>query len=294
MNLWNWLSEPFALSFMQRALYEMLLISVLAGVVGTFVVLRGIAFIVDGLSHAILPGIAIAFLFNGNLFWGGLIAAIITTVLISFTSRNNLVSEDSAIGILFSGAFAIGIIIISKIQTRGRNISDVLFGQIFAVTEDDLLNTLLVGGLILVTLFALRKELLFGSFDPTMARAMGYRTNLLDMLIYVIIALTVVVALPAVGNILVLAFLITPASTARLLTDRLYPMVGLAIIIAVGASLLGLYLSYYTKIAGGGATIVVVSTIFFLLVLLLSPKHGALGWLLSRRTARQKLQAAKN
>lgn len=286
MNWLDWLTEPFSLGFMQHALYEMLLISLLAGVIGTFVVLRGIAFIVDGLSHAILPGIGIAFLLNGSLFWGGVVAAIITTILISYTSRSKLVSEDSAIGILFSGAFALGVIIISKLQTGGRNISEVLFGQLFAVTEQDLQNTLIVGGIIVGVLFAFRKELLFSSFDPAMAQAMGYRTGWLDMLIYVGVALTVVVALPAVGNILVLAFLITPAATARLLTDRLYYMIGLACLIALGSSLIGLYLSYYTNIAGGGATIVVVSTTIFLSGLLLSPKHGVLGWLLSRRLER--------
>jgi manganese/iron transport system permease protein len=284
----DWLTSPFSLSFMQNALAEMVLISVLAGVVGCFVVLRGIAFIVDGLSHAILPGIAVAFLVGGNIFWGALGAALLVTALITITSRNALVSEDSAIGIFFTGAFAVGVIIISKIQTKGRNLNDVLFGQLFAVKDADLLQTLLVGGLLVVGILALRKELLFSSFDPHMAQAVGYSTLWLDLTLYLAVALTVVVSLPAVGNILVLAFLITPAATARLLTDHFYYMLGLSILIALFTSLAGLYISYYLNISGGGATVVVTGTALFLLTLLFSPKYGAVAWLITRQSMRRQ------
>lgn len=290
-SILKWLTEPFALNFLQNALKEMVLISLLSGVVGTFVVLRGIAFIVDGLSHAILPGIAVAFLLGGSIFWGALAAAILVTVIITATSRTAVVSEDSAIGIFFTGGFAVGVIIISKIQTKGRNLNDVLFGQLFAVTDEDLLQTLLVGGLIVALILALRKELVFSSFDTVMARAAGYRTVVLDLVLYLAVALTVVVSLPAVGNILVLAFLITPAATARLLTDRFYVMMGLAVVIALFTSLTGLYLSYYLAIAGGGAAVVVFGTVLFLLTLLLSPRHGAIAWLVTRWTIRRQLAA---
>jgi manganese/iron transport system permease protein len=282
-NLVTWFTEPFALSLLRNALYEMLLISVLAGVVGVFIVLRGIAFIVDGLSHAILPGIAVAFVVGGNLFVGAILAALLVTALITFTARNQVVSEDSAIGIFFTGAFALGVIIVSKLQTGGRALSDILFGKLFAVTESDLWQTAIVGGLVVATVIALRKELFLVGFDPNMARALGYRTALLDLVIYLAIALTVVVSLPAVGNILVLAFLITPAATARLLTDRLYPMIFLAIGIAILTGLIGIYISYYANIAGGGAAVVVVGTLIFLIALLLSPKYGAIRLVLAHR-----------
>jgi len=272
----DWLTEPFTLSFTQNALKELALISVLSGVVGTFVVLRGIAFIVDGLSHAILPGIAVALLVGGERFAGAFFAALVVTALISLTSRNSRVSEDSAIGIFFTGAFALGIILTTVALTgksrKGSSV-DILFGQLFGVTDQDIFSTLLVGGLVVLIFLGLRKELLLISFDPNMGRALGLSGIGLDLVLYLGVALTVVVALPAVGNILVLSFLITPAATARLLTDRLYWLIGLSIFIALLASLSGLYASYYLRLAGG-ATVVSIVTIFFLLALLFSPKHG--------------------
>jgi ABC-type Mn2+/Zn2+ transport system permease subunit len=272
----DWLIEPFTTTFTQNALKELALISVLSGVVGVYVVLRGIAFIVDGLSHAILPGIAVALLMGGNTFAGAFVAALVVTVLVSFTSRHEQVSEDSATGIFFTGAFALGVILttlaLSGKSLRGTSV-DILFGQLFGVTEQDLTNTLLVGGLVTLLFVALRKELLLSSFDPSMSRAMGYSGWWLDLALYLGVALTVVVALPAVGNILVLAFLITPAATARLLTDRLYRLIILSAVFAFLASLIGIYLSYYMRLAGG-ASIVTVSSLLFLLALAFSPRYG--------------------
>jgi ABC-type Mn2+/Zn2+ transport system permease subunit len=165
---------------------------------------------------------------------------------------------------------------------------DILFGQLFGVNEQDLISTLLVGGFIVLVFLALRKELLLSSFDPIMFRAMGFPGLTLDMVLYLGVALTVVVALPAVGNILVLAFLITPAATARLLTGRLYPLIALSIGVALLSSLIGIYMSYYLGLAGG-ATIVMVATALFLLALLLSPKHGLLQRFLAQRATRSEV-----
>ena len=282
----EWLFEPFSLGFIQNALKELLLISVLSGVVGTFVVLRGIAFIVDGLSHAILPGVAIALLVGGDRFLGAFLAALAVTALISLASRNTRVSEDSAIGIFFTGAFSLGVILVTIAlsgKSRKGSSADILFGQLFGVSDQDLLSTLLVGGFVAMVFLALRKELILSSFDPSMTRAMGFSGLGLDLVLYLGVALTVVVTLPAVGNILALAFLITPAATARLLTDRLYQMMSLSVVIAALASLIGLYLSYYISLAGG-ATVVTVSTLLFLLALILSPQHGLVASLLQHRT----------
>jgi manganese/iron transport system permease protein len=281
----DWFIEPFSTTFTQNALKELVLISVLSGVVGVYVVLRGIAFIVDGLSHAVLPGIAVALFFESNVFVGALVAALLVTILITFTGQHTQVSEDSAIGIFFTGAFALGVVLLSVVlsnKSRRGTSSDILFGQLFGVTDQDILNTLIVGGLIVLVFLGLRKELLLSSFDPTMTRAMGYPTLLFDLVLYLGVALTVVVALPAVGNILALAFLITPAATARLLTDRVYPLIFLSIVVALLASLTGLYLSYYLRLAGG-ASIVTVASGFFLLALVASPRHGLLARLLHRR-----------
>lgn len=272
----NWLSDPFGQEFMRRAFLEIALLALISGVVGTFVVLKGLAFIVDGLSHAILPGIAVAYLFGSSLLAGALVAAVVVALAISGVARSARVSEDSAIGIFFTGAFSLGIILVNK--TPSPPLSEILFGQIFGVSQDDLWTTALIGGVIIALILALRKELILNAFDIQMSRAIGLPAARLDVLLYVLIALTVVVALPAVGNILVLSLLITPAATARLLTERLYPMLGLAILIALLISITGLYLSYYARWAGG-ASIVIVATVVFLLVLLLSPRHGALSQL---------------
>jgi len=271
----NWFTEPFEQEFMRRALLEMVLLSVISGVVGSFVVLKGIAFIVDGLSHAILPGIAVAYLLGSNLLTGALVAGIVVVLAISGVTRSGQVSEDSAIGIFFTGAFSLGVILINK--SRSRSLSDILFGQIFGVSQADLWTTALLGGGVVLIILALRKELLLAAFDAPFGLALGLPVNWLDVLLYIVVALTVVISLPAVGNILVLSLLITPAATARLLTDRLYYMFALAIVCAALTGLFGLYISYHAGWAGG-ASIVMLATVIFLLTLALSPRYGLLGY----------------
>lgn len=283
----NWFTEPFQPEFMQRAFLEIALLAIVCGVVGTLVVLKGIAFIVDGLSHAILPGIALAYLFGISLLTGALVAGVVVALAISGTTRHRQVSEDSAIGIFFTGAFSLGVIIITK--TQARSLSDILFGQIFGVSESDLWTTALIGGVIVLLVLALRKEFLLAAFDSQLGRAMGLPVAWLDILLYVLVALTVVIALPAVGNILVLSLLIAPAATARIITDRFYPMLALAISCALVAGVLGLYLSYHAGWAGG-ASVVVLATGMFLLALALSPKHGLVGYWRTAATRRAQAQ----
>ncbi len=274
-QLLDWFSVPFEQEFMRRALLQIALLALVSGVVGTFVVLKGIAFIVDALSHAILPGIALAYLFGFSLLTGALVAGVVVALAISGVARNGQVSEDSAIGIFFTGAFSLGVILISK--TGSRSLSDILFGQIFGVSEGDLWTTFLIGGAAILTVLALRKELLLSAFDSQQARAMGLPVAGLNILLYVLVAVTVVISLPAVGNILVLSLLITPAATARLLTDHFYRMMGLAIGCALLTGLGGLYLSYHASWAGG-ASVVMVSTALFLIVLVLSPRYGLVAY----------------
>ncbi len=282
----DWFSVPFEQEFMRRALLEIALLAIVSGVVGTFVVLKGIAFIVDALSHAILPGIALAYLFGFSLLTGALVAGVVVALAISGVAHTGQVSEDSAIGIFFTGAFSLGVILISK--TVSRSLSDILFGQIFGVSEGDLWTTFLIGGGMVVAVLALRKELLLSAFDSQQARAMGLPVDGLNLLLYVLVALTVVISLPAVGNILVLSLLITPAATARLLTDRFYRVMGLAIGCALLTGAGGLYLSYHAGWAGG-ASIVMLSTLLFLVVLALSPRYGLVSYWRSRFYRRQPI-----
>ena len=286
----NWLLDPFASPYagglVRNALWELLLISVIGGVVGTYIVLRGLVFIVDALTHAIFPGVVIAFLVGADFFVGAFISGIVVAVLIAQVARNRRVSEDSAIGVIFTGAFSLGVVLLSSLKSYGRSLEGFLFGDILGITDSDLI----VGGvfviLILGAIFAVRKELLLTSFDEGMARAIGLPVARLELFLYLVIAATVVVSLPIVGNILVLAFLVTPAATARLFTDRIYRMMPVAILIGMLASLVGLYLDYYANVAGS-AGVVVVATVFFLVGLVISPRYGLIIRLRQGRRWRQ-------
>jgi manganese/iron transport system permease protein len=273
----SWLLDPFNSEFggslVRNALWELLLISIIGGVVGTYIVLRGLVFIVDALTHAIFPGVVLAFLFQVDFFIGAFIAAIVVAVLIALTSRNRQVSEDSAIGVIFTGAFSLGVVLLSSFKSYGRSLESFLFGDILDITALDLGVTAGLTLVILAAIFSLRKELLLSTFDINLARAMGLPVASLEIFLYLVIALTVVVSLPAVGNILLLAFLVTPSATARLFTNRFYTMMPLAVVFGVIASIVGLYLDYYVNIAGS-AGVVVVATIFFIIGLVISPQYG--------------------
>jgi manganese/iron transport system permease protein len=291
-NIWNWLLEPFnslyAGALVRNALWELLIISVIGGVVGTYIVLRGLVFIVDALTHAIFPGVVIAFLIGVNFFLGAFISALAVALVIALVARNRRVSEDSSIGVIFTGAFALGVVLLSSQRSYGRSLEGLLFGDILGITATDLLVTGIVGLLILGAIFATRKELLFSSFDAAMARASGLPVARLDLFLYLLIAATVVVSLPAVGNILVLAFLVTPSATARLFTNRFYRMMPLAVLLGMLASVTGLYLGYYANVAGS-AGVVVVATGFFIIGLVISPNSGLFVQLRQRRLWKQRL-----
>ncbi|MDB5079739.1 MAG: hypothetical protein JWP00_1663 [Chloroflexi bacterium] len=292
-NIWNWLIEPFnslyAGTLVRNALWELLIISVIGGVVGTYIVLRGLVFIVDALTHAIFPGVVIAFLIGANFFLGAFISALAVALVIALVARNRRVSEESSIGVIFTGAFSLGVVLLSSQRSYGRSLKDLLFGDILGITTADLWVTAIVGLLILAAIFVARKELLLSSFDATMARAIGLPVARLDLFLYLLIAATVVVSLPAVGNILVLAFLVTPSATARLFTNRFYKMMPLAVGIGMLSSLVGLYLGYYANVAGS-AGVVVVATAFFIIALIISPHSGLFVKIRQRHLWKQRLR----
>jgi ABC-type Mn2+/Zn2+ transport system permease subunit len=269
----SWFLDPLAYSFMQRGLVASILIGVLCSVIGCYVVLRGLAFLGDALAHAILPGIAIAYLLQGNLFLGALIAALIVALLIGFFSRQGVIREDTAIGIIFAAALSLGVALISSIQTYAVDLTHILFGNVLGVSAADLW---FIGGLSMIVLASVRifyKPLLLISFDPILAATLRWHTELLRNLLLVLLALTIVVSLQTVGVGLVAAMLVTPAATAYLLTRRLPSMMGLAAIFGGFSSVIGLYASYYLNIASGAA-IVLVATILFFIAFVFSPNKG--------------------
>ncbi|MGI8586996.1 MAG: metal ABC transporter permease [Chloroflexia bacterium] len=276
-----WFTDPLQFTFMQRALLEVVLMGLTCGVIGAYVVLRGMAFLGDALSHAIFPGVVIAFLLNINLVIGALAVGAITVFAIGGLARSRRVSEDSAIGVLFTGAFALGVVLISQVKTFTANLADFLVGQVLGVSTTDLLVSGGVAVLVLGGLAFFHKELTLIAFDREMAEAMGLPVAVLDLALLLGIALTIIVSLQAVGNILVVAMLVTPAAAARLWTDRLVVMMAISATFGVLAGAGGLLLSYHANYAAGG-TIVLLVTLVFGASYLFAPRHG----LLARRAVR--------
>jgi ABC-type Mn2+/Zn2+ transport system permease subunit len=269
----NWLFQPLQYEFMVRGLLASVMVGILCAVMGTYVVLRGMAFLGDAIAHAILPGVAIAFLLHGNLLVGAVIAAVIIAISIGFFSKGGAVKEDTAIGILFAAALSLGVALISSIQTYAVDLSHILFGNVLGVSVSDLWLTAGLGLLVLAAVALLYKQFLVISFDPILAATLRLPAELLRNLMLVLLALTVVVSLQTVGVGLAAAMLVTPAATAYLLTRRLWPMMLVSATIGAVSSLAGLYLSYYLNIVSGSA-IVLTATVIFLLVFLFQPRRG--------------------
>jgi manganese/iron transport system permease protein len=285
MPVIDYLADPLGYDFMKRAMVEVVLMGAVTGAIGAFIVLRGLSFIGDALSHAIFPGVVIAFLLGQGIFFGALIFGVLTSVAIGVIATNQRVKEDSAIGVLFAGTFALGIVLISSTDNFTRDLASFLFGNVLGVTTNDIMLSAIVGAIVIVLIVAFYRELLITSFDRAAAQAMGLPVLVLDLLLLIMISMTIVVSLRAVGNILVVAMLVTPAATARLLTDRLPVMILLGAAIGVLSGIVGLYVSYYSDVAAGG-TIVLVATGIFGVAWLFAPEHGyVMTHLVQRRLA---------
>lgn len=280
MELLDLLLEPLRFPFLQRGMLAAVLVGIVCPVVGCFVVLRGMVFFGDALAHAILPGVALGYMSGGGssadrgtLFWWALGAAILSALGIGAITQGGRVKEDSAIGIVFVGMFALGIALISAMRSFAVDLAHFLFGNVLGVSADDLWRIAIVGGLVLLTVRLLYRELVAVSFDETHATTLRLPVTVLNYLLLILIAVVVVVALQTVGIALVLALLVAPVTTASLLTRRLPVMMGLATLIGVLSGISGLYLSYYVSIASGAA-IVLVCIALFVLVFLTAPGRG--------------------
>jgi ABC-type Mn2+/Zn2+ transport system permease subunit len=262
---------------MVRGLVAAVMVGIVCSLVGTYVVLRGMAFFGDALAHAILPGVAVGYLVSGgtgsSLFWWALLTAIVTALGIGVVSKGAQLKEDTAIGIVFVGMFALGVALISTMRSYTVDLVHILFGNVLGVTTTDLVLTAVFGVLVIVAVAAFYKEFLVISFDPILAQTLRLPASLLRYLLLVLIAIAIVVALQTVGIALMLAMLVTPAATAYLLARRLLPMMAIAAAIGAFSAVAGLYLSYYVGIASGAA-IVLVCTAIFLLAALFAPERG--------------------
>jgi manganese/iron transport system permease protein len=271
----GWFTDPLQYEFMQRALLAVVLVGVVSAVVGTFVVVRGMAFIGDALAHASFAGVAAAFALGVSIYLGAIVAAVATALGIAFVSQRARLRFDTAIGVLFVGAFALGVLIMSRQQNYTVDLFSFVFGNVLGVSWRDLIVMGALGVAVLGLVAAFYKELLFTAYDPVVAAAAGIPTRPLEYGLLALIAISTVVALQTVGIVLVIAMLVTPAATATILVRRLYHVIFVSVALALASSVIGLYVSYYAEVASGAA-IVLVATAFFAVVMLLAPRRGLL------------------
>lgn len=271
----NAILDPLGYAFFQRALVASAMVGLVCAVVGSYMVLRGLAFMGDALSHSAFPGVVAAYLLKAPFYLGAAVAAVGTALAIGWISRRGNLRGDTAIGVLFAGMFALGIFLFSTIQNFVGDLFGFLFGEVLGISTADLVALTLLGLAVLFVVLVFWKEFLYSTFDPLGAGASGLKVVPLEYLFLTLMALTIVVSLQAVGIILVVAMLVTPAATAQLLTRHFERLMAVAVAIGVLSPVAGLYLSFWTNTASG-ASIVLVETGVFLVVLLLGPRTGLL------------------
>lgn len=257
------LLEPLQFGFMQRGLLASVLVAVVCGVLGSFVVLKRLAFIGDALAHASFGGVALAFVLGANIYLGAFVFALATALGVGAITGRGRVSSDTAIGVLFSGTFALGILIISRVEEYTTDLFGYLFGDVLSISEGDLWTMTALGLLVLALVATFYRQLLFVAFDPAVAAASGLPARALEYLLLALLGVTIVTAIQAVGIILVVALLVTPSATAYLLTRRFHHMIAGSVAVGSLSAVLGIYLSYYLDLASGAAIILVATALFF-------------------------------
>jgi len=268
-----WLIEPLSYAFVLRGLLAGLLAAIACAGLSAFVVWRGMSFMGDAMAHAILPGIVVAYALGISLFIGALGAAFLAVVGIGLISRNGILKEDTAIGVVFAGFFAFGVLLLSRVVSF-QDLGHILFGNILGVSNGDLVAMVVVVVVVLAGVGLSFKEIVVASFDPSHAVAIGLSPGLIRYLLLTLLALTTVVAIQTVGVVLVLALLVTPGATASLLSVRLGRTIGLSLVLAVVATIVGFYASYYANVASGSAIVLTLSLFFAVAALIAAVRRG--------------------
>ncbi len=286
----KYLLEPVQYEFIQRALIASITIGISCGLIGTYIMLRRMSLIGDALAHAILPGVVVSFIVAGKsevaLFFGAVSSGILTVLLIGFVNRNSKIKEDTSIGIIFTGAFALGILLVSQLKQVHIDLSSYLFGDVLGVSTGDITLSLIIMVVIIFCIILFYKQLLITSFDPTMAMTIGISTTLVHYMLMTLLSMSIVAGLQSVGVILIIAMLITPPATAYLLSNSLKKILILSSAFGMLSAVVGLYLSYHFNFASG-ASIVLVAVTLFMLAFLFSPKEGVVTRLIrNRRTSK--------
>lgn len=268
----NFINGLYEFHFLQNSLVTAVVIGIVSGAVGCFIILRGLSLMGDAISHAVLPGVAISYILGINFFVGAIIFGLLSSIIITFIKNNSIIKGDTAIGITFSSFLALGVILIG-VANSSTDLFHILFGNILAVQDIDKWLTIGVSGIVLIVIILFFKELLITSFDPLMARAIGMKVNFYHYLLMVLLTLVSVTAMQSVGTILIVAMLITPAATAYLYTNSLRKMIILSSSLGAVSSVLGLFIGYSFNIAVG-SSIVITSAIIFAISFLVSPKQN--------------------
>ena len=258
----DYIIEPFQYSFMVRALIVSVLVGVMCPVLGAYVITRGRAFMGDALAHSVLPGMVVAFLLGVSPFYAAVPTGILIAVSMGAVARRTGVSEDTSIGIIFAGMFALGLVMLSSANNIKVNIEDLLLGQVLGVSQTDVYVSLALAAVVLVGLYAFHRQLIYTTFDPVGAKVVGIRTGLVEYVLLALLALVIVIGIQAAGIVLVMAMLITPAATAYLLVKRFVQVMALGALIGAVSAVVGLYLSFHVDLPSGPAMALVATAAF--------------------------------
>lgn len=286
----EFIQDLMTYGFLQKALITSIMVGIICGVIGSFIVLRGMALMGDAISHAVLPGVAISYMLGISYFYGAVFTGVLTAFSIGAISQNSRIKNDSSIGIVFSAFFALGIILITQAKSA-TDLTQILFGNVLSVRSSDMWLTLIIGAIVILVVVLFFKELLVSSFDETMAAAYGLKTRLIHYAIMFLLTVVTVASLQTVGVILVVSLLITPASTAYLLTNRLSIMVVLAAFFGAVSSITGLYFSFLYNMPSG-PVIALAATAIFVLAFLFSPKQGVVVGMFRKKFKRKSMTGA--
>ncbi|MGX0035942.1 manganese transport system permease protein [Staphylococcus auricularis] len=264
MNNMDFLQHLFDYQFLNRALITSIVVGIACGTVGSLIILRGLSLMGDAMSHAVLPGVALSFVFGIPMFIGALISGMLASLFIGFISNNSKTKSDAAIGISFTAFLAAGVIIISLVNSA-TDLQHILFGNLLAVTNSTLMSTVIVSAIVIALIIIFYRPLKISTFDPTFSRMSGLNTGLIHYFIMLLLSLVTVASIQTVGIILVVALLVTPASTAFLICKKLHTMMIVASLIGVVSSIVGLFFSYIYNIPSG-ATIVLCAFLIYVIV----------------------------
>lgn len=274
LYLWNWLIEPLQYGFLIKALWVSAFVGIVCAVLSCYITLKGWSLMGDAVSHAVVPGVVVAYAMGLPFAVGAFLFGFGATVAIGYVKSKTRLKEDAVIGVVFTGFFAFGLVLATKIPSN-IDLFHILFGNVLGISQQDILQTLIAGLATLAIILLRRKDLLLFCFDPNHAKAIGLNTQLMYYTLLSVLALTIVTALQTAGIILVVAMLVTPGATAYLLSDRFDHMLAISVTTSVLSCLLGTYISYHLDVSTGGS-IVVLLTLFFVLAMAFAPKYGIL------------------